>query len=72
MDFDFKWVIAMVVSLGVGAGARLLNVPAPAPPRIAGVLLVVAMTIGFTVTNYLIGDSDQNESKSAPQDSDSR
>jgi XapX domain-containing protein len=41
------------ISLGfiIGAGCRFLDIPVPAPPKIEGALLVVAMTIGFSVVN---------------------
>ncbi len=37
----------------IGAGCRWFNLPLPAPPRIVGALLVVAMTLGFIGTNYV-------------------
>lgn len=38
----------IAVGLGIGAGCRYLDIPVPAPPKIEGALLVVAMTLGFT------------------------
>ncbi len=42
------------VALGflIGAGCRWFDLPLPAPPRIVGALLVVAMTLGFLATDY--------------------
>ena len=31
----------------IGVGCRWFDLPLPAPPRIVGALLVVAMTVGF-------------------------
>ena len=31
----------------IGGGCRWFDLPLPAPPRIVGALLVVAMTVGF-------------------------
>ncbi|MBD9528795.1 MULTISPECIES: DUF1427 family protein [Paracoccus] len=31
----------------IGSGCRWFDLPLPAPPRIVGALLVVAMTLGF-------------------------
>ena len=36
-----------VLALLIGIGCRLLDIPLPAPPRLEGALLVVAMTAGF-------------------------
>jgi len=33
----------------------LVDIPVPAPPRIVGALLVVAMTLGFIATDALLG-----------------
>ncbi len=43
------------ISLGfvIGIGCRWFDLPLPAPPRIVGALLVVAMTLGFLATDYL-------------------
>jgi len=43
------------ISLGlfIGIGCRWFDLPLPAPPRLVGALLVVAMTFGFVMTNYL-------------------
>lgn len=40
-------LIGIAISLVIGALCRLLDVPLPAPPRVEGALLVVAMTLGF-------------------------
>lgn len=41
--------IGGVVAFSIGALCRILDIPVPAPPRIEGALLVVAMTLGFVV-----------------------
>jgi len=43
------YLIALVLAFGFGAMAKLLGVPAPAPPTLLGVLLVVAVTVGYIV-----------------------
>lgn len=63
-------VVAQMVSLGgdmlqialglllgfvIGAGCRWFDIPSPAPPRLTGAFLVVLMTLGFLVTDTLIG-----------------
>jgi XapX domain-containing protein len=49
--------IAIGLGLGllIGAGCRLFDIPVPAPPRIVGALLVVAMTLGFLGTDLALG-----------------
>jgi XapX domain-containing protein len=40
-------VIGLILGLCIGAACRWFDIPVPAPPRIVGALLVVAMTFGF-------------------------
>ncbi len=42
-----KTSLGLVLAFSIGAGARFLDIPVPAPPRILGALLVLAMTIGY-------------------------
>ena len=50
--------IALGLLLGfvIGAGCRWFDIPSPAPPRLTGAFLVVLMTLGFLVTDTLIGN----------------
>lgn len=41
----------ILLGLLIGAGCRWFDLPLPAPPRIVGALLVVAMTLGFVGTD---------------------
>ncbi len=45
-------VIGLSLGFGIGAGCRYLDIPVPAPPRIEGALLVVAMTLGFIAAGH--------------------
>lgn len=38
----------------IGAGCRWFDLPLPAPPRIVGALLVVAMTLGFIGADFAV------------------
>jgi XapX domain-containing protein len=40
-------IIGLTLGLAIGAACRWFDIPVPAPPRIVGALLVVAMTLGF-------------------------
>jgi XapX domain-containing protein len=46
--------IGLLLGLGIGAACRWFDIPVPAPPRITGALLVVAMTLGFIGTDYIM------------------
>lgn len=47
--------IGLLLGCAIGAACRWFDIPAPAPPSIPGALLVVAMTLGFIVTDRLVG-----------------
>jgi len=46
-------VFGVTLGFMIGAGCRWFDLPLPAPPRIVGALLVVTMTFGFLVTDYV-------------------
>jgi len=46
--------IGVFLGLGIGAACRWLDIPLPAPPKLVGALLVVAMTAGFVVADALM------------------
>ena len=47
-------LIALGLGLTIGVGCRWFDLPLPAPPKIVGALLVVAMTLGFLVAGRLM------------------
>lgn len=47
-------LLGFALALAIGVGCRLLDLPLPAPPRIEGALLVVAMTLGFLAGQQLL------------------
>jgi XapX domain-containing protein len=48
-------LIAIALGLGIGCACRWFDLPLPAPPKLVGALLVVAMTAGFVGANHLLG-----------------
>ena len=46
-------LIGLGLGLVIGAACRWFDIPAPAPPRIAGAMLVVAMTLGYLATEWV-------------------
>ncbi|HVA66000.1 MAG TPA: DUF1427 family protein [Elusimicrobiota bacterium] len=47
-------VVGLVLSFIIGFSCRWFDLPAPSPPEIFGVLLVVAMTIGYVAAGAVI------------------
>jgi XapX domain-containing protein len=47
-------IIGLVLGLVIGAGCRFFDIPSPAPPRLIGACLLLAMTIGFVVADHLL------------------
>lgn len=46
--------IGILLGIVIGSSCRWFDLPLPAPPRIVGALLVVAMTIGFIATDSVL------------------
>ncbi len=47
-------LIGLLLGFLIGVGCRWFDLPLPAPPRIVGALLVVAMTLGFLGTDWAL------------------
>jgi XapX domain-containing protein len=50
----FKVIVGIFLGLLIGVGCRWFDIPVPSPPKLTGALLVVAMTVGYMVTDRLI------------------
>lgn len=48
-------LIGIALGLAIGAFCRWFDLPLPAPPRLVGALLVVAMTLGFLGADMAFG-----------------
>jgi XapX domain-containing protein len=46
-----KPLLGLIVAFAVGFACRFFGIPSPAPPALTGALLVLAMTIGYTITD---------------------
>jgi len=53
-EIMLKIIIALIMAFLIGAGCRWFHIPAPNPLSLVGAFLVVTMTLGFTITNYLL------------------
>jgi XapX domain-containing protein len=49
-----RMVAGIVLGVLIGAGCRWFDVPVPAPPKLIGAILVVAMTVGYLGTDRLM------------------
>jgi XapX domain-containing protein len=47
-------IIGLVVGLLIGAGCRYFDIPSPAPPRLIGAFMLVAMTLGFVIAGHIL------------------
>lgn len=47
-------IVGLLLGFLIGIGCRWFDLPLPAPPRIVGALLVVAMTLGFIGADALL------------------
>ncbi|HWX48394.1 MAG TPA: DUF1427 family protein [Roseomonas sp.] len=47
--------VGLCLGLLVGAGCRWFDIPSPAPPRLIGAGLLLAMTLGFVAADHVLG-----------------
>ena len=52
-----KIFIGLLLGFAIGAGCRWFDIPVPSPPKLVGALLVVAMTVGYAVTDRMLSDN---------------
>ena len=45
-----KLILGFLLAFSIGVGCRLARIPSPAPNAIVGALLVVAMSVGYVLT----------------------
>lgn len=51
--------LGVLLGLAIGMACRWFDIPLPAPPKLVGALLVVAMTSGFVGTDFFISNQKQ-------------
>lgn len=47
-------IIGLILGLIIGAGCRFFDIPSPAPPRLIGACLLLAMTVGFVTADQIL------------------
>ena len=48
-----KALLGLLLALAIGIACRYASIPLPAPPVLIGALLVLAMTLGYVITDRL-------------------
>ena len=56
-----KITIGLIIAFLIGAACRYFKLPVPAPPTIYGVLLIMAITLGFIVTDKFMKEEAVNQ-----------
>lgn len=49
-----KIALGLLVGFLIGALCRWFKLPSPCPPKLEGALLILAMTSGFALTDFLL------------------
>jgi XapX domain-containing protein len=47
-------IVGLLLGLIIGAGCRFFDIPSPAPPRLIGACLLLAMTLGFVTADHVL------------------
>jgi len=51
-----KILAGITIGFLIGVGCQRFKLPLPAPPELIGSLLVLSMTLGFLLTDKLVGN----------------
>ncbi|WP_134681586.1 DUF1427 family protein [Paracoccus ravus] len=46
-----KTILGLLLAFAIGVGCRFAGIPLPAPPALIGAALVLAMTLGYVLTD---------------------
>ncbi|MFV0575920.1 MAG: DUF1427 family protein [Vibrio sp.] len=49
-----KIALGLLLGFCIGIGCQLFGIPLPAPPVLVGGLLVLSMTVGYTLTDKFL------------------
>ena len=63
-----KVIVGILLGLLIGTACRWFDIPVPSPPKLTGALLVVAMTVGYLVTDKLIAARFSAKGPASTQD----
>jgi len=48
-----KVALGLALAFAIGVACRVTGIPLPAPPVLIGALLVLAMTVGYVLTDHV-------------------
>lgn len=76
MPDTLKTIIGVALAFALGAACRWIDIPVPAPNKLIGAVLVVAVTLGYLAADRALptgalpaGSSDQPTAQSAAEPS---
>ena len=58
---QMKIALGLLLAFAIGVACRVVEIPLPAPPVLIGALLVLAMTLGYVITDRF---ASQREARS--------
>jgi XapX domain-containing protein len=68
-----KIILGLIIAASIGAACRYFDVPVPAPPKLFGALLVLAITLGYIGTDLLMrGQAGDGALAEPPSAADNR
>ncbi len=62
-----NYVIGVVLAFTIGAACRWFDLPVPAPPKVLGALLVVAMTLGYITADWYKSSRPSTNASATPK-----
>ena len=63
-----KFAAGLLIAFFLGAVCRWLDLPVPSPPRIAGVMLILAITLGYLAVDRFVAKGDTGSDGNGPRD----
>lgn len=58
MPDTFKTILGVVLAFAIGAACRWIDIPVPAPNKLIGAVLVVAVTLGYLAADRALPPLD--------------
>lgn len=58
MPDTLKTIVGVALAFAIGAGCRWIDIPVPAPNKLIGAVLVVAVTLGYLAADWALPPQD--------------
>ena len=62
-----KYLLGVLIALVIGAACRFFELPVPAPPKLEGAILVLALTCGYLAADVAMNKLANTTTISKPQ-----